>query len=171
MRKRPRNTVTYKIPYRYLPRRTITKRDYTKQLRNIHKSRKQYQKGIYVNRPKIYSFHNRRSNHVSNAKKQYKIDSIVPSRELANKTQCSLPALRQIVKKGEGAYYSSGSRPNQTAQSWGIARLASALTGGHASLVDFSILENGCDKKSPALIMAKQAAAASRTLKKHKKKG
>lgn len=167
MRKHPHNTVTYKIPYRYLPRRTITKRDYMKQLRNIQRSRKQHQKGIYINRPKISSFHNRRSNHVSNAKKQYKIDSIVPSRELANKTRCSLSALRKIVKKGEGAYYSSGSRPNQTAQSWGIARLASALTGGHASLVDFSILENGCDKKSPALIMAKRAAAAaSRTLKK-----
>ena len=60
---------------------------------------------------------------------------------MANKTGCQLSALKQIVKKGEGAYYSSGSRPNQTPQSWGLARLASSLTGGKSAAVDFNILE------------------------------
>jgi hypothetical protein len=70
---------------------------------------------------------------------------ILPNKELAAKTGCSVSALKAIVRKGEGAYYSSGSRPNQTPQSWGIARLASAITGGKASKVDFHILKE-CNK-------------------------
>jgi hypothetical protein len=58
------------------------------------------------------------------------------------------------VKKGEGAYYSSGSRPSQTAQSWGYARLASALTGGKASIIDYSILKSGCNPKSKTMKFA-----------------
>jgi len=91
------------------------------------------------------------------AKKIYKIDSIEPSTALAKKTGCSVDALKKIVNKGEGAYFSSGSRPNQTGQSWGIARLASSITGGKAAAVDYSILENGCQSKSIALKMAKTA--------------
>jgi hypothetical protein len=41
------------------------------------------------------------------------------------------------------AYYSSGSRPNQTAKSWGLARLASSVTSGPAA-VDFNIIDEGC---------------------------
>jgi hypothetical protein len=91
------------------------------------------------------------------AKKVYGLTEIIPSPLLAKKTGCSLDALQQIVKKGEGAYFSSGSRPNQTAQSWGYARLASSITGGKASAVDYSILEKGCAKNSKALKMAKKS--------------
>ena len=63
-------------------------------------------------------------------------------------------ALKQIIRKGEGAYYSSGSRPNQTAQSWGIARLASAITSGNASKVDFHIIDKGCDHNKKAYKLA-----------------
>ena len=66
-------------------------------------------------------------------------------------------ALQQIIRKGEGAYYSSGSRPNQTAQSWGKARLASAITSGKAAAVDYNILEKGCASSSKALKFAKIA--------------
>ena len=55
---------------------------------------------------------------------------------LVNKTKCTKKALNKIIKKGMGAYYSSGSRPNQTAQSWGKARLYSAISGGPASKSD-----------------------------------
>ena len=61
------------------------------------------------------------------------------------KTGCKSSALNKIVRKGEGAYYSSGSRPNQTPQSWGIARLASSITGGKAAAVDYDIITEGCD--------------------------
>jgi hypothetical protein len=79
----------------------------------------------------------------------------VPNAALAAATQCSIAALNQIVKKGEGAFYSSGSRPNQTPQSWGYARLASAITGGKAAAVDYAILENGCKPHSRALRLAR----------------
>ena len=54
-----------------------------------------------------------------------------------------------------GAYYSSGSRPNQTPHSWGYARLYSALAGGPAAKVDYHILKDGCSKKSKSLKLAK----------------
>ena len=44
-----------------------------------------------------------------------------------------------ILKKGRGAYYSSGSRPNQTSSSWAYARLASVIMGGPARKVDKNI--------------------------------
>jgi hypothetical protein len=76
---------------------------------------------------------------------------------LAKKTGCSLEALQHIVKKGEGAYFSSGSRPNQTGLSWGYARLASSITGGKASAVDYSILKTGCKRDSKALRLAENS--------------
>jgi hypothetical protein len=81
----------------------------------------------------------------------YGVKNMVPNRTLARNTRCSLKALKKIVNKGEGAYYSSGSRPNQTAHSWGYARLGSTLTGGPASKIDYSILKEGCEANSPAL--------------------
>ena len=48
---------------------------------------------------------------------------------LANKTQCTVETLKKIVQKGQGASYSSGSRPNQSAIAWGLARLGSFISG------------------------------------------
>ena len=85
----------------------------------------------------------------------YHVVHIIPNAALAAATGCSVSALDKIVKKGEGAFYSSGSRPNQTPQSWGYARLASAITGGKAAGVDYAILENGCKSTSRALRLAR----------------
>ena len=41
-----------------------------------------------------------------------------------------------ILKKGYGAYMTSGSRPNVTSHQWAFSRLASALLGGPASKID-----------------------------------
>jgi DNA-binding Xre family transcriptional regulator len=89
--------------------------------------------------------------------KIYNVDKIGANPELAKATGCSKSALAKIINKGEGAYFSSGSRPNQTGQSWGLARLASSITGGKAAAVDYSILEKGCKPNSKALTMAKKA--------------
>ena len=67
---------------------------------------------------------------------------------------CSIKALKKIVNKGEGAYYSSGSRPNQTPQSWGYARLASSITAGKAAAVDFDIIDKGCNHNKLAYKLA-----------------
>jgi len=145
----------YSIPKRYIPF-TLSKKDKVKQKNMILKSRKLYKSKQYFTRKKISSFKSKPSKHVINAKRIYQMDNISPSRELAKKTGCSIQALNKIVKKGEGAYYSSGSRPNQTPQSWGLARLASSVTGGKASKVDFKILEEGCDHNGKAFRLAKK---------------
>ena len=86
----------------------------------------------------------------------YKTQKIVPSKVLEKATQCKKKGLEKIVNKGKGAYFSSGSRPNQSAHSWGYARLASAITGGKASAADYKILEANCKPKSKALKLAKK---------------
>ena len=87
----------------------------------------------------------------------YKVPNIKPSRQLAKATKCSLKGLKRMVSKGKGAYYSSGSRPNQTAHSWGYARMASAITGGKASAVDYHIIEKECSKTSKVARLARKA--------------
>jgi hypothetical protein len=56
--------------------------------------------------------------------------------EIAKVTGVPESALKRVIKKGKGAYYSSGSRPNQTAHSWAYARLASVLMNGPARKYD-----------------------------------
>lgn len=145
-----------KIPVRYLPFGLSTK-DSKKQVQMLKKSRSQYKKGKYFTRKPVTTFKSRPSSHIKNAQKIYGVEKVAPSNELVKATGCSLDALQKIVKKGEGAYFSSGSRPNQTAQSWGYARLASALTAGKAAAVDFDILEEGCNHRGKAFTLAKKA--------------
>ena len=110
---------------RYLPD-TLSRRDKTRQRKELTKSRKLYKQHKYYTRKSVKSFTSKPSKHLIRARKLYGVDHIKPTRELSKQTGCSLKGLRQIVRKGEGAYFSSGSRPNQTAQSWGRARLASS---------------------------------------------
>ena len=142
-----------KIPNRYVPG-NLTSKDKQFQLKMLKKSRRMYKNKKYFTRKKVASFKNKQSSHIQNAERIYGVKTVVPSQELARKTGCSLNALNQIVKKGEGAYYSSGSRPNQTARSWGLARLASSVTGGNAAVIDFHILKDGCDHKKKAYTLA-----------------
>ena len=142
-----------KFPIRYVPK-NLTKKDKQKQLNMLIKSKKLYKNHKYYTRKSISSYKNKKSNHILNARKIYDIQNITPNKELAQKTGCKISALKQIVKKGEGAYYSSGSRPNQTPQSWGLARLASSLTSGKAAAVDYDILKKGCNHSKKAFILA-----------------
>jgi hypothetical protein len=146
-----------KFPVRYLPA-SLTKKDKQKQIKMLMKSKKLYRtKKQYYTRKPLASYKNKTSNHILNARKIYNIKNLTPSKELAQKTGCSLSALNQIVKKGQGAYFSSGSRPNQTSQSWGIARLASSITAGKAAAVDYDIINTGCDHKKKAFILANKS--------------
>jgi hypothetical protein len=143
------------IPLRYLPRR-LSKKDAKLQKNMLTKSKKMYKHGKYYTRKTLKSFRSKKSSHILNAQKMYNVEKVGPTNELSKKTGCSKKALEKIVKKGQGAYFSSGSRPNQTSQSWGLARLASSVTGGKASVVDFDILKQGCNSKSKALKLAKK---------------
>ena len=149
-------TKSTNIPVKYVPK-SLKRKDFLKQKKQIIKTRKLYKKGKYITRKKVSSYKSKPSKHLLNVKKIYKINKLRLNKELQKKTKCNLKSLEKIIKKGQGAYYSSGSRPNQTAHSWGVARLASAITGGKSSVVDYSILEEGCKKSSKALKLAKKA--------------
>ena len=141
------------VPVRYVPK-YLKKSDKLKQIKMLMKSRKNYKKHKFYTREKLKTFHSKKSNHITDARKIYNIQKITPNKQLSDATGCSISSLKQIVRKGEGAYYSSGSRPNQTSQSWGLARLASSVTGGRASVVDFDIIQKGCNHNKKAYLMA-----------------
>uniref|UniRef100_A0A6C0DFI4 DUF5824 domain-containing protein n=1 Tax=viral metagenome TaxID=1070528 RepID=A0A6C0DFI4_9ZZZZ len=159
---------TKKINMKYLPK-NLSLKDKKIQSKMLQKSQKMYKKGVYYTRKRVHSFHSKKSKHVIKALKMYNVQKIGATNELARKTKCSKVSLQKIINKGEGAYYSSGSRPNQSAQSWGVARLASAITSGKASIVDYHILEKGCQKSSKALRMANKIKRNTAKLRKSRK--
>ncbi len=145
-----------KFPIRYLPK-MLTKKDKKTQIKMLIKSKNLYKKNKYYTRKILPSYKSKKSKHILNAQKIYNIKTITPNTELSRKTGCKLSALNKIVKKGEGAYYSSGSRPNQTAKSWGLSRLASSLTSGKSAAVDYDIIKKGCNHNKKAFILANKS--------------
>jgi len=118
-----------KIPKQYLPD-SLSKTDRAKQKKSIEEKKE---------RPKVKSFKSKRSSHVERFEKRYgyKINNLTRiSKEIISRT-----GINKILDKGMGAYYSAGSRPNQTARSWSLARLASVIMGGPARKVDMAIWE------------------------------
>jgi len=135
-----------------------SRRAYSRQRLPLRFAPRTYRRLRFHNRPKMKSFRSKPSPHVVKAQRLYHVDKIGATPALAKASGCKRSALAAIIRKGAGAYYSSGSRPNQTAQSWGKARLASALTAGKAAVVDYHILKRGCHPKtSKALRLANQA--------------
>lgn len=56
--------------------------------------------------------------------------------------------LNKVYKRGQGAYFSSGSRPGQSSHSWGCGRVRSFATGkGGARKADKDLLRGGKKKK------------------------
>ena len=117
-----------KIPKQYAPK-SLTPADRKKQIDSIKKGKE---------RPKVDSFK-------SKFEKRY--GTKITDDAFIHKNLLRPAGVKQILAKGAGAYYSSGSRPNQTVASWSRARLASALTGGGASKTDKAILEKYKVKK------------------------
>lgn len=156
-----KNQTQKKYPKKYIP--SYLSMSNAKTIKDeINKSQREYKKGKYHVRKHVKSTKKVGSKHVQNAKKIYKVKTLKLDKSLSKKTGCSINALKQIIKKGQGAYF-TGSRPNQTPHSWGVARMASAITGGKSAAVDYKILEEGCKKNSLALKLAKKA------VKKHKR--
>ena len=125
-----------KLPRKYTKR--LSNKDKKKQTKNIRRSIKSYKKGKYINRPKLKSYKNKKSSWVTKFEKKYGKD-IKTYKEIEKATGIPSKALREVVKKGQGAYYSSGSRPNQTAHSWGKARMYSYIMGGKTRKYDTGI--------------------------------
>lgn len=151
-----RSAKSLRFPMRYLPK-VLTRKDRDAYVKMLLKSKKMYKQNKYYTRKQVPSYKNKKSSHIINAQRIYNIKNMTPNDELARKTGCKLSALQKIVNKGEGAYYSSGSRPNQTAKSWGLARLASSITAGKSAAVDYDIIKKGCNHKKRAFILANKS--------------
>lgn len=107
---------------------SLSKEDRKKQIKSIK------EKTI---RPKIKSFQSKRSSFVKRFEKKYgyKINNFSRiSKEIITKK-----GIDEIMAKGRAAYFTSGSRPNQTPTSWALARLASVIMNGKARKVDEKI--------------------------------
>jgi len=124
-----------KIPKQYVPD-TLTPAQKKKQIKSIREKK---------DRPKLKNVETKRSVHVVKFEKRY--GKKITDDAWISKNLLRRAGIKQIISKGIGAYYSSGSRPNTTPQQWARARLASALTGGGASKTDKAILEKYKVKK------------------------
>ena len=117
----------------------LSKKDKKKQLKNLKTAKKSYKRGKYVSRPKLKSFKEKKS---SWTQKFHKLHPEAKTlKQISDVTGIPKPALSAVKRKGMGAYYSSGSRPNQTAESWGLARMYSYILGGPTRRVDNHITE------------------------------
>jgi len=112
----------------YVPK-SLSEADKKKQIKSIKEK---------TVRPKLKSFESKRSPWVIKFEKRYgyKINEF----SKINKELLTFTGINKILDKGRGAYFSSGSRPNQTPESWALARLASALMFGKSARIDKDIL-------------------------------
>ena len=117
----------------------LSKKDKKKQLRSLKKSKKAYKSGKYVSRPKLKSFKSKKSSWTQKFHKKY--PDVKSIKQISDATGIPKKALSQVKRKGMGAYYSSGSRPNQTPESWGMGRMYSYILGGPTRKVDKHITE------------------------------
>lgn len=125
MRKAPKDKKSG-LPKKYVPA-SLSPEDRKKQIESIRKKK---------DRPKV-DFDSRRSPFVARFEKKYgyKINDF----KRISKEIIKQKGIDEIMDKGRGAYYSAGSRPNQTAESWALARLASVILNGKARKVDEKI--------------------------------
>lgn len=138
--------VDKKYPKRYIPK-GLSEVDKKKQKKQLDKSTSDYKKGKFTKREPLKSFKSKPSGYVEEVKKKLNITSATTT-NIANKLGKTDKRKKEIKKglelikdKGEGAYFSSGSRPNQTPQSWGIGRYSSVLVGGPSRKIDKAIVD------------------------------
>jgi len=79
----------------------------------------------------------KRSTWVIKFEKKY--NKKITDRAFIHKNIITKTGVDKILDKGRGAYFSGGSRPNQTPSSWAYSRLASVIMNGPARKVDIDI--------------------------------
>ena len=124
-----------KIPRKYVPK-SLSPEDRKKQIKSIKEK---------TDRPKLKSFKSKRSSYAERFEKKY--GTKISDFKFISKNIIKKKGIDLIMDKGRGAYYSSGSRPNQTPQSWALARLASVILKGPAYKIDKDIFEKYKIKK------------------------
>ena len=147
----------------------LSKNNKVQQLKELAKSRKAYKSNKYYDRKKMPSFKSKKSRHVVDFEKKYCVN-ITHLPKVAKATGVPIKALKDVLKKGRGAYYSSGSRPNQSSHSWAYARLGSVLLKRNAYKIDKHILdEHNVSIKPPKKTKCKNQNQNGGSKKKHKK--
>jgi hypothetical protein len=117
----------------------LSKKDKKKQLTQLKKLKKAYSKGKYLDRPKLKSYKKKESGWTAKFHKLY--PEAKTMKQISKAVNIPEKALRAVIKKGKGAYYSSGSRPNQTPTSWGKARMYAYILGSPTRKYDHHITE------------------------------
>ena len=125
--------ITYKgetrnIPAQYL--KGLKGKDREKQIKSIFE-------GTIRPTTKASAGTEKRSSHVIKFEKKY--NKKITDEDWIHKNIITRTGQNKIMDKGMGAYFSGGSRPNQTPSSWKYARLASVIMGGPARKVDIKI--------------------------------
>ena len=115
------------VPKTYVPS-SLSAKDKKKQIDSILKGK---------DRPKVSTFKSKRSGWAKKFEDKYGYK--VTETEKINKSLLRTKGQKEIIDKGQAAYYSSGSRPNQTPFSWGLGRLASVLMNGPSRNIDKKI--------------------------------
>lgn len=126
-----------KLPSNYYTK--LSRRDKQKQLRSIRRSKSAYKKNKYYIRPKLKSFKDKTSSWTNKFHKLYPNSKTL--KQISKAVNIPTGALQAVINKGKGAYYSSGSRPNQTPSSWGKARMYAYILGSPTRKVDHHITE------------------------------
>ena len=122
--------ITYKGESKLVPEtyvKGLKGEDRKKQIKSIFEGKK---------RPKV-DFKSKRSGWVKKFEDKYKHK--ISDKEWIHKNIITRTGQQKIIDKGIGAYYSSGSKPNQTPTSWGLARLGSVILGGPSRRIDKKI--------------------------------
>ena len=114
---------TRDIPKRYIPD-SLSPADRKKQIKSIFEGKE---------RPKV-DVKKRKSSYTIEFNKKYgkRLEDMKGGKSVRNIAKVvGLPykPLKEVFERGEGAFYSSGSRPNQTASSWAYGRLYSYILG------------------------------------------
>ena len=129
----------------YVPK-SLSEKDKKLQRKQLKKSAEDYEKGKYTPRKKLKSFKSRPSSYAVEVRKKLGVPmnfEKIAEKLTSSKTRQKklIQGMEEICDKAKGAYYSSGSRPNQTPFSWCKGRVASVLVGGKSREIDKKIVD------------------------------
>ena len=132
-------------PRQYIPK-SLSEKDKKLQKKQLDKSVADYKKGILTPRKKLKSFKSKPSSNVLKVKEKLNVpmnfDKIAKKLSKSKTRQNEIKkGLDEICDKAKGAYFSAGSRPNQTPFSWCKGRVASVLVGGPSRKIDKKIVD------------------------------
>lgn len=127
--RKPQKDKNLKIPKKYLS--GFKGEDREKRAEEIKKRSEEYKKGNYI---KISSDNiksrKKKSSYTIQFHKKYGSENAGDLKKISKVTGVPESILQEVLKRGKGAFFSSGSRPGQTPESWGMARVYSFVMNG-----------------------------------------